>query len=103
VSEGSTLEQLERAQAEIEAADPSEGRRLLRTLPWTPENVLKITRAMLEDPHCGDISESTSHSFALELGPEVAREVMPQIEKLRREHFKRLGKPVPKYAGKFLR
>lgn len=97
-------EEAERLQAEADAADPSPARRLLRTLPWTPENMLVIAKEMLEDPLCGDVGESVMHGFAMALsGPEEAQTVLPKIQQMRRAHFKRLGKPVPQYAGDFVR
>ena len=63
--------ELARAQAEVDAADPSPARRMYREFDGTPAHALAIARAMFEDPHCGDVDESVTYNFAMLLADDA--------------------------------
>lgn len=69
---------------------------LMRSLTWTSENCMRIAREFINTED--DVPESVMHSFRM-TGPGIAE----QAQKLRIEHFARIGKPVPEYLGNFLR
>lgn len=76
--------------------------KVLHAQPCTHENMLAIARAYLEE--AGDVPRRVAYGFGMECGtPEEARAIDAAVERLRAEHFKRLGKPVPKYTGPPLR
>lgn len=83
----------------VEPASESTADRLLDTLEWTPENMLIIARAFLDDPAHGDVSATLRQQFSMSLDPATSHEVITEIEHMRRSHFAKLGKPVPPDEG----
>lgn len=74
----------------------------LRQGPFTHDTMLGIARAYIEET--GDVPHRIVYGFGMECRtPEEARNIETEVEKLRSEHFARLGKPVPKYKGPPLR
>lgn len=73
-------------------------------LPWTFENMLRIAQAYLDEPSIGDATPELVQSFIITIPSDDEAEQLNQaIERMRREHFAKLGKPVPVYTGPSLR
>jgi hypothetical protein len=76
-------------------ASPSD---LMDELEWTPENVLTMARAFLEQE--GDVPVSVEYSFLSSFNAPQTFELEAAIRTMRAEHFARLGKPVPRRDGR---
>lgn len=97
------LRQAREQSARLNAAEPSAARRMFDTIEWTPESMLEIARAFLDDPLVGDVPEDVRYSFAMTLGGSEHDRVLAAIDTMRREHFARLGKPLPADPGNWPR
>jgi hypothetical protein len=97
------LRQAREQSARLNAAEPSAARRMFSTIAWTPDSMLEIARAFIDDPLIGDVPEDVRYSFAMTLGGSEHDRVLGAIDTMRREHFARLGKPVPADPGNFPR
>jgi hypothetical protein len=81
------------------ATQSSRARQLKRTLEWTPANLRIIARAYLDDPSEGDYPQAFFYQIASTLEPGLAEPLLDDLDKMRREHFAALGKPLPTHNG----